>query len=90
MQRVEPGRTGPYPAPDRSNLGAEENQGTQTGLLAGHRPYRMENWVQGDNVFLTIFFSDLDIEAVSPEALLQLVEPVLFKPLLVRPGVAAP
>ena len=76
--------TARYPIPDRSNLVADETEGAH-GLLAGHRPYRMETWIQGDNTFLTIFFSNLDIEDASAQALLQLVEPALKEPLLVRP-----
>lgn len=74
-----------YPAPDRSNVALDANEGSLEGLLAGSRPYRIEGWSQDGNRFLTIFFSDVDIEDASADSLLQLLEPALSGPLVVRP-----
>ena len=76
-----------YPAPDRSNFAPNQHRddptqpegdlGAAPARLSDGRPVRVEAWFSEGYTFVTLFFSVLDIEAASPEALCALVAPLL-------------
>ncbi len=79
--------TSKYPVPNRSkfipNQYCNDSQlregdlGAKSGMLENQRPYRLELWWQDGMTAITLFFSVIDIESLSPRSLLKLVRPVL-------------
>ena len=76
-----------YPAPDRSNFKPDTHRddpdlpegdlGAHTGALGDGRPYRVESWYREGHTFITCFFSVDDLDAASPDHLLEYVRPIL-------------